>query len=403
MKRILFVDDEPRVLQGLRRMLHSMRHEWTMEFAESGREALDMLAKAPYDVVVTDMRMPGMDGAQLLKEVMKRYPDVVRIILSGQTDQDTFLSSTTIMHRFLSKPCDTELLKGTIEDACRLKGLLKDELLKKLVMQTGALPSLSNLYAEIIKTIQSPNVHMEKIGRIISKDIGMTAKILQLVNSAFYGLRRRISDPAEAAVVLGINTMKALVLSHSLFSSLNQVKINKFSPTALWQHSMVVGSFAKKIAKAEHYPLKEIDDAFVAGMLHDLGKLVLAIHLPERYDEKLTLIQEKGISHLEAEAQVFNGTHAEVGAYLIGLWGIADHITEAIALHHTPQLCSTKTFTLVTAVHIADVLGSEVYPSDLGIMPHADYHYIAELGLTERLSAWREICLSFDQKELTDG
>ncbi|MFN3532374.1 MAG: HDOD domain-containing protein [Candidatus Brocadia sp.] len=394
MKRILFVDDEPMVLQGLRRMLHSMRHEWTMEFAGSGLEALDMLAKAPYDVVVTDMRMPGMNGAQLLKEVMKRYPNVVRIILSGQTDQDAFLSSTTIMHQYLSKPCDTELLKNTIERACKLKDLLKDESLKKMVMQTGSLPSLSNLYAEIIETIQSPNVSMEKIGHIISKDIGMTAKVMQLVNSAFYGLRRRISDPTEAAVVLGFNTIKALALSYSLFSSLNQIKIHNFSPDALWQHSMAVGSFAKKIARAENYPLKGIDDAFVAGMLHDLGKLVLAINLPERYSEKLTLLEKNNISHLEAEMQVFNGTHAEAGAYLVGLWGITDPIVEALAFHHSPGVCPSKGFSLVTAVHVANVLANEIWPGETGAGPPVDYAYIAELGLSERLSIWRESCLT---------
>lgn len=394
MKKILFVDDEPKVLQGLRRMLHSMRHEWTMEFAVGGQEALEFLAKAPYDVVVTDMRMPGMDGAQLLKEVMKRYPGIVRIILSGQTDQDAFLSSTTIMHQYLSKPCETEMLKRTIEHACRLKDLLKDESLKKMVMQTGSLPSLSSLYTEIIEVIQSPDVSMEKIGHIISKDIGMTAKVMQLVNSAFYGLRRRISDPTEAAIILGMNTMKALLLSYSLFSSLNQIKIHDFSPDTLWQHSMSVGSLAKKIAKAENYQLKGTEDAFVAGMLHDLGKLVLAINCPERYSEKLSLVKKNNVSHLEAEMEVFNGTHAEVGAYLVGLWGIADTIVEALAFHHNPAMCPTKSFNLVTAVHAANVLVSETCPGEAGTASPVDYVYIAELGLSERLSVWREACLT---------
>ncbi len=403
MKRILFVDDEPKVLEGLRRMLHSMRHEWNMEFVGSGQDALETLAKAPFDIIVTDMRMPGMDGAQLLREVMKRHPGVVRIILSGQTDQDVFLASTSMMHQFLSKPCDTELLKSTIMRACRLQDLLKDESLKRLVMQTESLPSLSNLYAEIMEALRSPNVSIKKIGQIISKDLGMTAKILQLVNSAFYGFHRRISDPAEAATILGLNAIKALVLTYSLFSSFKHGSLHKFSPYALWKHSLMVGSFAKQIAKIENYPLKAIDDAFVAGMLHDLGKLVLAISLPERYNKKLTLIQEKNISHLEAEQEIFNGTHAEVGAYLIGLWGIADPICEALAFHHTPMNYTVKTFSLVTAVHVADVLGNEVYPGEMGGGVQMDCAYIAELGLTERLSVWRQSCLETQLKELINA
>ncbi|HHT9137658.1 MAG TPA: HDOD domain-containing protein [Candidatus Wunengus sp. YC60] len=398
MRKILLVDDEPKVLQGLQRMLRSMRHEWDTEFATSGQEALEILSKSPFDVIVSDMRMPGMDGVQLLMEVMKKYPNVVRIILSGQTDQEAFLSSSGIMHQFLSKPCDTELLKAAITRSCTLQGLLKNESLKKLVLQTASLPSLSKLYTEIIHELQSPNTSMEKIGQIISKDLGMTTKVLQLVNSAFYGLRRRISNPTEAAVVLGLNSIKSLVLSYHMFSRLEHFKLPGFSPDTLWKHSMIVGSFARQIARIENYSSKMIDDAFVAGMLHDLGKLVLVANLPEQYNKKLTLIQEKGLSHLDAEHEVFNGTHAEVGAYLIGLWGITDTIVEALAFHHNPGTCPTKTFTLVTAVHVANVLGNETCPSEIGAGSPVDYDYIAGLGLSERLSVWRESCQKMRQE-----
>ena len=322
MKRILFVDDEPKILQGLQRMLRSMRHEWEMEFATSGQEALEILANAPFDVVVTDMRMPGMDGAQLLNEVMKRYPNVVRVILSGQTEQDVFLASSHIMHQFLPKPCDTETLKATIVRDCALKDLLKDESLRKLVLQTESLPCLSDLYDEIVGLLKMPNVPMEKVGQIIAKDIGMTAKILQLVNSAFYGFRRRISNPIDAVVILGLNTIKALVLSHRLFRFFDTTKLTAFCPQVLWKHSMEVGLFARKIARMENYTAKFIDDAPAAGMLHDIGKLVLAANLPDQYNKVLALAQEKNVSPCEAEHEVFHGTHAEVGAYLMALFGI---------------------------------------------------------------------------------
>jgi len=393
MKRILFVDDEPKILQGLQRILRSMRHEWEMEFATSGQEALEILAKAPFDVVVTDMRMPGMDGAQLLNEVMKRDPNVVRIILSGQTDQDVFISSSRVMHQFLSKPCETETLKTTIVRDCVLKDLLKDESLRKLVLQTESLPSLTDLYDEIVGLLKMPNVPMEKVGQVIAKDIGMTAKILQLVNSAFYGLRRRISNPTDAVVILGLNTIRALVLSHRLFRFFDTTKLTAFCPQALWKHSMEVGLFARKIARMENYTAKFIDDAPAAGMLHDIGKLVLAANLPDQYNKALALAQEKNISPYETEQEVFHGTHAEVGAYLMGLWGIPEPIIEAIAFHHTPSKCQAKTFTLVTAVHVANALGSEGYPEAGGEM-QLDYAYIAELGLSERISLWQESCMA---------
>jgi HD-like signal output (HDOD) protein len=305
------------------------------------------------------------------------------------------------MHQFLSKPCDPESLKAAITGSCTLQNLLKNELLKKLVLQTASLPSLSKLYTEIIHELQSPNASMEKIGQIISKDLGMTTKVLQLVNSSFYGLRRRISNPTEAAVILGLNSIKSLVLSYHMFSRLEHFKLQGFSPDTLWRHSMIVGSFARQIARVENYSPKMIDDAFIAGMLHDLGKLVLVANLPEQYNKKLTLIQEKGISHLDAELEVFNGTHAEVGAYLIGLWGITDTIVEALAFHHNPGMCPTKTFSLVTAVHVANVLGNEVCSNETGIGSTVDYNYIAELDLSERLSVWRESCIKMAQEGYT--
>ncbi|MCF6154388.1 MAG: HDOD domain-containing protein [Candidatus Brocadia sp.] len=403
MKRILFVDDELKVLQGLQRMLRFMRHEWHMEFATSGQEALEILAKSSFDVIVTDMHMPGMNGTQLLNEVMRRYPSVVRIILSGQTDQDVFLSSSHLIHQFLSKPCDTESLKTTIARSCAMQGLLKDKSLKKLVLQIESLPSLSNLYLEILEVLQSPNVSMEKVGQVISKDLGMTAKILQIVNSAFYGLRRRISNPTEAVVVLGLSTIRALVLSYQLFSSFEHVKLRRFSADILWKHSMIVGAFAKQIARAENYPSKLIDDALIAGMFHDIGKLILAANLLLQYDKMLDLVYEKSIPHWEGEQEIFNGTHAEVGAYLLGLWGLSDSIIEAIAFHHIPAKCPAKTFTLVTAVHIADALGNTVYPMEIEAGSQVDYNYITELGLSERLSVWRESCMGISAKEFIDG
>ncbi|MEP9409792.1 MAG: HDOD domain-containing protein [Candidatus Brocadia sp.] len=403
MKRILFVDDELKVLQGLQRMLRSMRHEWNMEFATSGHEALETLSKSPFDVIVTDMRMPGMDGVQLLREVMKKHPGVIRIILSGQTDQGVFLSSSHLMHQFLSKPCDTESLKATIARACALHDLVKDESLKKLVLQVESLPSLSKLYTEILEMLQSPDVSMEKLGDIISRDLGMTAKILQIVNSAFYGLRRRISNPTEAVIILGLSTLRALVLSYQLFSSFEHIKLERFSANALWKHSMIVGTFTKQIARDENCPPKMLDDALIAGMFHDIGKLIIVANLPLRYDKMLDLVREKNIPHREAEQEIFNGTHAEIGAYLLGLWGLSDSIIEAIAFHHVPTKCPAKTFTLVTAVHIADVLGNMACPVESETGSQVDYDYITEIGMSERLSVWRESCMGILSKEITDG
>src|SRR5216683_1384998 len=228
-KRILFVDDEVNVLQGLRRMLNPMRHEWEMVFVESGQEALALLAQAPCDVIVSDMRMPGsdmrmpgMDGTQLLTQVMERFPLTVRIILSGYADSAMILKAVGPVHQYLAKPCDAATLQLTIARACALRSLLADPTLQGLVAGMQTLPSLPTLYLEVLEAVQDPQGSLERVGDIMSRDISMTAKMLQLVNSAFFGLRRHVSNPGEAVKLLGLDTIKALILSMQVFSRFDQ-------------------------------------------------------------------------------------------------------------------------------------------------------------------------------------
>ena len=227
-RKILFVDDEPKVLISIRRMLHSLRKEWDMQFAESGPEALSILAQDPFDVIVTDMRMPGMDGAQLLTEVKQNYPQMVRIVLSGHADKEMIYKSVRPAHQYLSKPCDADLLKLTVSRACTLREMLTQDSLKKVVSEMDSLPSLPSLYAEIMEELRKEDASIQKIGEIISRDLGMTAKILQLVNSAFFGIPRHIENSAQAVNLLGMNIVKALVLTMEVFSEFEQNKSNGF-------------------------------------------------------------------------------------------------------------------------------------------------------------------------------
>ncbi|MCK4303332.1 MAG: HDOD domain-containing protein [Candidatus Eisenbacteria sp.] len=390
--RIVFVDDEPRVLQGLKRMLRSMRKKWTMHFCPGASEALEILEREPVDIVVSDMRMPGMDGAEFLTEVMTRFPTVARLALSGQADEETIMRSVRPVHQYLSKPCDAQVLKATIQRLCSLHGLLQSDHLKGLVAQMKSIPSLPSLYTQIINELESENPSIKTVGAIIARDVGMTAKILQMVNSAFFGLRRRVSDPTHAVNLLGVDTVKNLVLSVHVFSSSKAAKL-PFSLGALWNHSMTVGMLAKRLARAETAQPTVIEDALGAGMLHDLGKLILAANLPEKYEQVSTLAEQEGIELLKAEQEVVGTTHAELGAYLLGLWGLPDSVVEALAFHHAPQGDSSTGFRPLTAVHAANALDHELRPSSSALpTSKIDAAYIEQLGLAGRLSAWRGLC-----------
>ncbi len=392
MKRILFVDDERNVLDGLRRMLRSMRQEWEMAFATSGAEALGLMSQTPFDVVVSDMRMPGMDGAQLLTEVMRRHPQTVRIVLSGHSDKEMILRSVGPTHQYLAKPCDPEMLKETVARSCALRELLNSPSLKDLVSQMNSLPSLPDLYMKVVQELSLPNASIQRIGDIISQDVGMTAKILQLVNSAFFGLRRHISTPAMAVNLLGLDTVKSLVLTIQVFSQFEQPKVREFDLPVLWNHSVATGTIARAIAAATSRDVKMADHTLMAGLLHDAGKLVLAAKVPDQYQNSIVHARAKAVPMWVAEREVLGTTHAEVGAYLMGLWGLPDLIVEGIAYHHTPAHHMATTFSPLTAVHVANALEHEAHPSADQAHPfEIRLDYLSGLGLADRLDRWREL------------
>lgn len=390
-RRILFVDDEPNVLQGLQRMLRSMRNEWDMDFANSGEEALRKMEEAPFDVVVSDMRMPGMNGAQLLKEVARRYPDVVRIVLSGHSDREYILQLVTTTHQYLAKPCDAETIKDTVNRACALRDLLASKELSAVVSRIKSLPSLPSLYTRIIEILQSDDPSLQKIGEIVSEDIAMSAKVLQLVNSSFFGIARRISNPVQAVMFLGLETVKALVLSVQIFAKWESSKVKGFDIERLWHHSMMVGAMAKRLAETEQLSTREVDEAFTAGLLHDVGKLILAASLPDIYQKVLVASKAQHIPLWQAEETAFGTSHAEVGAYLLGLWGLPTSIVEAVAWHHRPAECPARTFCPLTTVHVANALWYQNTPAEESNIQVMDTVLIESMGLTERLPAWQAL------------
>ena len=183
-KQLLFVDDESKILDGLRRMLRPMRDEWDMSFAESGKEALELMEKEHFDVIVSDMRMPGMDGAELLEKVRKGHPDVVRIVLSGHSEMEAVVKTLGSVHQYLSKPCEASKLKEVISRALLLRNILANDQLMKTITRMTSMPSLPQLYVNLNKELKCTEVNMNRVSKIIENDVGMTAKILQLISSS---------------------------------------------------------------------------------------------------------------------------------------------------------------------------------------------------------------------------
>jgi putative nucleotidyltransferase with HDIG domain len=391
-KRLLFVDDEAMVLDGLRRALHGMREGWEMHFVESGAAALEALEKEPYDAVVSDMRMPMMDGAQLLEEVKQRYPDMVRMILSGQSSKEAVYRSISPAHQFLSKPCDPQELAARLSQAFAMRDLLSNQALKTIISRLRSIPSLPTLYEELTGALRSENPSLAQIAKIISRDVGMAAKILQLANSAFVGASGRVSSLVQALSLIGTETVRTLVLSVHVFSQFDGNSKVAASLPVLWDHSVEVSSLAQRIATTEGCTKAMGEESFTGGLLHDIGKVVLLAEMPKEY-QQIFEVPADASKNLELER--LGCTHAEVGAYLMSIWGLPLSLVHAVAFHHHPSETAETTFSSLTAVHAADAIASATDANPVNRDIELDLIYLERLGLRERESVWR----SFHEKE----
>ncbi|MDR3584124.1 MAG: response regulator [Desulfosporosinus sp.] len=401
-KHVLFVDDEPLVLQGLKRMLWSLRDEWEMFFVEDGQSALNILQQHPIEVIISDMLMPGMDGAELMKQVWQRFPHVIRIMLSGDSNQNRILRSVVPTHQFLLKPCDAETLKHTVDRAYQLQKILKNDDIAKIVNGIVRLPSVPTLYTRLLREIQSDDPSIEVIGEIIARDLTMSARILQLVNSAFFSLPNRIKNVRQAVRLLGLNNIQALVLYVNLFSGEDKIKVVKgLSLKEIWNHSMKVGTLAREILSLEPHTAEQAGDAFFMGLLHDIGLLILA-QIPQYHSIFQT--SEKGFESQEQlvkEYEMLRTSHAEVGAYLLGIWGLPENFVETVAFHHRPSQFEGGQNRALTALHVAEsLLGSGC--DGLEGIKRLDNTYIETIDLQEKLPEWSRLCLETCKMEVNN-
>lgn len=392
MKRILFVDDEPLILEVIEARLDDRAGSWEMDFAGGGDQALQLMFKKPYDVIVADMRMPEMDGIELLTLVMQRHPNTTRIMMSGQSNRDQTLRPVGTAHQYISKPCNLDDLECALDQALDQRETLTTESLKKLVSQMQSLPIIPALYLELVEELQKDAPALDRMSAIISRDLGMCSKMLPLINSAFFGLPRKIANMEEAVGCLGVDTIKALVLYLHLYSLHERVKINNFSLERLWSHCWTVGVAARKMAQHEGLSREATDKVFIAGLLHDVGKLVLATGVTSSYQLALDKSENQHLLMHEAEKTVFGTSHAEVGAYLLGLWGLPQEIIDGVAWHHNPGACEAEGISAATLIHVANWIDHRSSPSlSEAASSLLDEPYLERCGLLEKLLEWTEL------------
>lgn len=349
MKNILFVDDERQILDGLRMRLRHLHNKWNMEFADSGAQAIERMQEHAHDVLVTDMRMPGMDGARLLEVVSTRWPQTIRIVLSGYAELEQTVRLVPFAHQYLSKPCQPQQLENVVERCLLLHQLLNDPHSRAIVGRIRKLPSLPSIYVALQNIIRDEEVTLRDVAKLVAADSALAARVLQIVNSAFFRLAKRISNVEQAVSYLGFNAIRNLAMSVEVFSQWPGGACGGLDMDKLQSHVHSVAAAASALTAKT--PIA--DDTMLAGLLHDIGYWILAQECPHDLTEAVKLSVSSGIALHAAETQVMGASHAEIGAYLLGLWGLPYSVVEAVAHHHQPERVTQADFDVLAAVVIA--------------------------------------------------
>ncbi len=391
-RRILFVDDDGASLHALERNLFSLRLDWELVFAANALRARELLAKRVYDAVVISMQTPG-ETLELVNEVAVRSPESTAFIRCNPKEKELLTNDLSQPTPSFPKEWDGETLVANVQRTFRLKVWTASESMKKLIAQMERLPSLPALYTQVMAEMAKEEASTQFVGRLIAKDPGMTAKMLQMVNSTVFSLPSQILDPAEAVLYLGAERTKSVLLLASLSLQFDKHPCQGFSHEQLWLHSMTVAAAGQAVALGQMKERKLGELAYTAGLLHDVGKLLLAANVPQIYAKVLEEARQRSIPQTQVELEMLGASHAELGAAVLGTWGLPVSILEAIAWHHSPDKSDDQAFSVLTSVHAANAVEEEKRLHKSGqFVSQIDSNYMARLGLGDRCNRWRESC-----------
>jgi HD-like signal output (HDOD) protein len=298
----------------------------------------------------------------------------------------------------LGNPCDPSTLRVSIERACRLKTVLSNDSLRRTVGSMRELPALPRTYIALTEALGEADVALDRVAKIVEQDVALAAKILQLVNSAFFGLSRDVTNVRTAVSYLGTDILKSLVLSLGVFRAFEEAElVQGFSIEQFQTHAYLTAKIAQALPSVKYLG----DATALAALLHDVGKLILAAKMPGHLTRVLKEARERGRPVYEVEEEVTGVTHAEIGAYLLGLWGLPWAVVEAVAHHHVPSRVPGQGLDALASVHIANILALECDTppaAEAGLVqPAFDMAFIDSLGVGERLPEWRAMAQEINQ------
>jgi HD-like signal output (HDOD) protein/CheY-like chemotaxis protein len=389
MRRILFVDAERRACDALAAYVGADGVDWLIDYEANSTDALDRHKRDPYDVVVSELTTGSIDGMALLHHVRELTPSTVRIMLSSAANVESRLRAVPVAHQYLTKPSNPIDIRNVILRSCNLQELLHSDAVRGMVGGLSSLPSVPRLFNELQMKLDNPDTSAQDIASIIERDPAMTAKVLQIVNSAYFGLSRQLGSVRDAVAYLGFGQIRNLVLAIGVFRSFSDYGRG----LSLWIESLQTHCLlTARVASKMFSDRRRADDAFMAAVLHDTGKLVLATQKPQYLREVMAMMKTRGLPMHVVERELSGVTHAEIGGYLMGLWGLPYPVVEAVTCHHSPVRMQDPRFDMVAAVHIADMLANEQTRGNAPVSDEQDtldLAYVESIGVLDQLSTWR--------------
>lgn len=385
MNSVLFVDDEPLMRELYASLPRELGEQFRVRTVSSGEEALHAMQEEPAQIVVSDLSMPEMHGGEFLTAVERNYPEAMRVVISGKADQLAVARCLMYGHRYFLKPLKLKELATHLNRISRLRRVIRSDKVKKIVGRSDVLPTPPETYLRLTELIEDNESSMEDLAAVVESDPALTAKLLQVVNSAAFGIGGGITTAAQAVQIAGVEVIRALLLGLQARGFAEKKLKNRQLLSAFWEHSLDTATRCRAIAQAEGLNTNHQANCFTVGILHDIGKLVLAANDEKEYAALVARSTRERVPLYKKELEFYEATHADIGAYLLGLWGLPDEIITAVERHHTLAADLGRKFTPVLCVHVAqNLLPSATRVAEL------NESFIKECKLSGRIPSWEE-------------
>lgn len=358
--RILCVHVDPARLEQMRRTLLERQPEWQVRLEATTATAFDAVRDWKPDAVVTAMCPPDVDGFDLLARVRDEAPETIRVAIGGPSLSESSLRSLKVAHRVIPEDAGALDLVEALRRALLLRDLVSPQPLRQVLGELGSLPPVPRVYAELTRRLADPSVSVLELGELVSEDMTLSAQVLRMANSAYFGRDRAVTGLTDAAARLGTRLLRSLVLGAELYGGFPVPRQFVGEIEELQKHAALVARIASGLEPRATWN----DDAFTGGLLHDIGKIVLASRMPDRWEAILRESRETGRPLDEIETERLGAHHGTIGACLLGMWGLPAVVLEAVHGHHGASLEVPQRLNPARAVALADRLAHDVTESE---------------------------------------